>query len=88
MTASDSSGIYREIAEVIGVEATLLLHQHFKGQQITLPQKLFTRDYIVRQVENTQERSNLKMITSEFGYTERRLRQILKECGSGALKIT
>ena len=88
MTASDFSGIYREIAEVIGVEATLLLHQHFKGQQITLPQKLFTRDYIVRQIENTQERSNLKMIASEFGYTERRLRQILKECGSGALKIT
>ena len=65
MTASDFSGIYREIAEIIGVEATLLWHQHF-----------------------TQERSNLKMIASEFGYTERRLRQILKECGSGALKIT
>ncbi len=88
MTSSDFSGIYREIAEVIGIETTLLLHQHFKGQQITLPQKLFTRDYIVRQIENTQDHSNIKMVASEFGYTERRLRQILKERGSGALKIT
>lgn len=79
LTTSDFSGIYKDIAEVIGIEATILLHNHFKGQQITFPKKLFTTDYIVQQINITENDSNIKMVALEYGYTERRLRQILKE---------
>lgn len=76
LTATDLVGIYKEIAELIGVEATVILHENFRGQQITLPKKLYTKDYILRQVEGSE---NIKKIAVEFGYTERRLRQILME---------
>ena len=45
-TATDFAGIYKEIAEVIGIEATITLHDNFQGQQITLPKKLFAKDFI------------------------------------------
>jgi len=45
---ADLVGVYREIAEVIGVEATIMLHERFQGQQITLPKKtIYQRIYCI-----------------------------------------
>lgn len=79
LRTADLVGVYREIAEVIGIEATILLHERFQGQQITLPKKLYTKEYIISLVKKDESRSNVKYIASEFGYTERRLRQIIKD---------
>ncbi len=75
IVATDLVGIYKEIAELIGVEATVILHKNFGGQ-ITLPKKLFTKEYILRQV---QDEENIKKAAVQYGYTERRLRQMLNE---------
>lgn len=79
LSVTDFTGVYRDIAEIIGVDATIKLHKSFQGQQITFPKKLYSRDYIVAQVRGDANSSNIKSIASEFGYTERRLRQIMKE---------
>lgn len=79
ITPSDLTGVYREIAEVIGVEPTIALHSRFRGQQITLPKKLFTHDYILTKVKKGDGASKVKKVAAQYGYTERRLRQIMKE---------
>lgn len=79
LSINDFTGAYKEIAEVIGIEATINLHKHFQGQQITLPKKLYTKDYIVSKVRSNESGSNVRSVASEFGYTERRLRQIIKD---------
>ena len=79
VTPDDFAGVYKEIAEVIGVDATVLLHDSFKGQQINLPKKLYTKEYVVIQVENGNSPESIKKVAREFGYTERRLRQLIKE---------
>ncbi|MBE5866729.1 MAG: Mor transcription activator family protein [Lachnospiraceae bacterium] len=79
ISTSDFAGVYKDIADVVGIEATILLHRTFRGQQITFPKKLYTKDFIVAQIETTNNGTNVKKIASEFWYTERRLRQILKE---------
>ena len=63
IVATDLVGIYKEIAELIGVEATVILHKNFRGQQITLPKKLFTKEYILRQV---QDEENIKKSSALF----------------------
>lgn len=80
--SDDLAGIYRELADVIGIEATILLHENFKGQQINLPIKLYTKEYVAKQVKIRNGQVNIKEIAREYGYTERRLRQILKELGN------
>lgn len=79
VNASDLAGIYKDIAEVIGVDATLLLHEYLQGQQITFPKKLFSKTYILQQLENIHTNAQIKEIAMRYGYTERRIRQILKE---------
>lgn len=79
ITPSDFTGVYRDIAEVIGVESTIALHNSFQGQQITLPKKLFTHDYILTKIKKGDGATKVKKIAAQYGYTERRLRQIMKE---------
>lgn len=75
----DFAGVYKEIAEVIGVDATILLHNNFKGQQINLPKKLYTKEYVISQVGSNSSPDKIKATAREYGYTERRLRQMIKE---------
>ena len=35
ITPNDLAGDYACIAEIIGIENTILLHKHYRGQQIT-----------------------------------------------------
>ena len=76
---SDFAGVYRELASVIGNPAVIALHKVYNGQQITLPRKLYSREYVISQVKTTEKGSNVKRIDYEYGYTERRLRQIINE---------
>ena len=74
---NDLIGVYSEMAELIGLEAVTKIYIHFKGQQIAFPTRLYTKDYIVRQL-NTGEDQPMGKIATKYGYSERRLRQILK----------
>ena len=47
---TDFVSIYKDIAEVIGIEATMKLHDNFQGQQLVLPKKLYTKDFIVKSI--------------------------------------
>ena len=79
INASDLSGIYQDIAEVIGIEATLKLYENFKGLQITFPKKLYSTGYVRKQL--TCSEVDIKQLSKRLGYTERRLRQIKKQEG-------
>ena len=74
----DLIGIYSEMAQLIGAEAVTKIYVHFKGHQIAFPTRWYTKDYIVRQL-NRGERQPIKKMATRYGYSERRLRQMLKE---------
>lgn len=76
---SDLAGDYACIAEIIGIENTILLHKHYRGQQITLPQRLYSVDYVVKEVNRQLGSLTLSDLAKKYGYTERRLRQLIKE---------
>ena len=52
---TDFVSIYKDIAEVIGIEATMKLHDNFQGQQLVLPKKLYTKDFIVKSIKQKAE---------------------------------
>ena len=56
-----------------------LLHKHYRGQQITLPQRLYSVQYVVKEVERQLGTHSLSDLAKKYGYTERRLRQLIKE---------
>ena len=79
---TDVVSIYKDIAEVIGIEATMKLHDNFQGQQLVLPKKLYTKDFIVKSIKQKAERGeevNLRKTALQYGYTERWLRQMIND---------
>ena len=78
-TPNDLAGDYASIAEIIGIETTIPPHKHYCGQQITLPQRLYSVQYVVKEVERQLGTHSLSDLAKKYGYTERRLRQLIKE---------
>ena len=75
----DLNGAYNDIAELLGVEATMKLYDTFRGQQLTFPVHLFHKDFIARQITQAYDGSNAKQLATRFGYSEKWIRAIVKE---------
>ena len=69
------------IAEIIGMENAKLLYEHYRGQQITFPQRFYSKNYVALQATHELKKGNctLSQLAVKYGYTERRLRQLIKE---------
>lgn len=37
------SGVYKEMVEILGEEATLKIYENFRGQQVTFPMRLYSK---------------------------------------------
>lgn len=79
MKNSDLVPIYKEIADEIGVDNTIKIFNQFKGQQITFPQRLYTVDYVLAYIQEHRGKMTVRDIARKFGYSERRIRQLMKE---------
>lgn len=73
------NGIYNELAELIGIDAVLKIHSQYRGQQITFPVNLFSKDYIAMQIVSEYNGYNVKELATKFGYSEKWIRKILKD---------
>lgn len=69
--------IYRDLAELIGIEKTLIIYENMKGQQITLPKRLYAVDYVKKELSSRGTEKNIKELAKEFNYTERYMRKLL-----------
>ncbi len=69
--------IYKEIASVIGVENTVMFYASFKGQQISFPSRLFSKEYIRDCIIEEYDGTNIKKLSKKYGYSERWVREIL-----------
>lgn len=76
--SNDFVTVYKEMADAIGVDNMKKLYERFKGRQVTMPQRLYTPEYVTRYVREHYSGKNLKDLAGKFGYTERRIREFLK----------
>ena len=77
--SEDLNGVYNELANILDIETALMIYDMFRGQQITFPVQLFSRDYIFRQIRNEYDGHNVKNLATKYGYTEKWIRKILKD---------
>ena len=47
---SDLMPLYKEMAEIIGVEQTWKIYKHFKGQQVLFPQRIYNLEFVKKYV--------------------------------------
>ncbi len=73
------SGVYKELAELIGDAATLKIWKRFSGLNITFPQKLYSIDFRKGFIMENMEAMKPSEMAKALGLSERRIRQIVKE---------
>lgn len=77
MQTNDFADIYEEIAVEPGAETAVKIHKLFKGQQILFPQNLYKKEFIQNYIKQNYNGKNICELSKMFGYSDRRIRQIL-----------
>ena len=73
------SGIYRELAEILGDAATVKIWRRFSGLNITFPQKLYSKEFRKDYIKENMEEMKPGEMAKALGVSERRIRQIIME---------
>lgn len=79
MDAESFTGIYREIARALGVEAAVEMYNLFRGQQVIFPQRLYNQAFIVTYVKENYDGHNIRELSHMFNYSDRRIREIIRQ---------
>ena len=72
---------------ILQFEDILMMHQAYKGLQVTFPKRLYSKDYVRGKVISEYNGSNLKELSKRYRYSERRIRQMMRERGIAYKKI-
>lgn len=70
--------IYRDIADEIGIENTIIIYRMFHGTQISFPSRLFSKEYIHRAIIEEYNGKNVFQLAQKYNYSERSIWRILK----------
>ena len=73
------NAVYKEISEIIGLEATLKLYLRFKGQQVTFPVRLYNPHLIQQNVITEYDGSNIRELARKYDYSEKTIRRMIRD---------
>ena len=71
--------IYKEISEILGLEATLKIYLRFKGQQISFPVRLYNPHLIQQNVIKEYDGTNIADLAQKYDYSEKTIRRMIKD---------
>lgn len=69
--------VYSELAELVGYENMQKIHNEYRGQQITFPVELYSREYIHNMIRKEFNGQNVNELAIKYGYNERSIRRIV-----------
>ena len=71
--------IYKEIGNVLGLDAAITIYQMYKGQQITFPVHLFNTKRIQKSVIKEFDGTNVRELAKKYGYSEKTVRRMIRD---------
>lgn len=73
------SGVYKEMIEILGEEATLKIYENFRGQQVTFPMRLHSKEYVEQYIMKNYNGKNIREISRKVGYTCNWVQQVINK---------
>ena len=67
VTSEDLAGVYKEVAETVGVENAYKIYSHFKGLQLMFPLKFYSKEYIMQQICSEYNGKNVQALARKYG---------------------
>ena len=71
--------VYKEISEIIGLDATLKIYLRFKGQQVNFPVRLYNPHLIQKNVIKEFDGTNISELAQKYDYSERTIRRMIRD---------
>lgn len=71
--------VYKEISEIIGLDATLKIYLRFKGQQVSFPVRLYNPHLIQQNVIKEYDGTNVKELAKKYDYSEKTIRRMIRD---------
>ncbi len=71
--------VYKEISEIIGLDATLKIYLRFKGQQVNFPVRLYNPHLIQQNVIKEFDGTNITELAQKYDYSERTIRRMIRD---------
>lgn len=75
---SDLNEVYREIADEIGIENTIVIYNLFRGTQVSFPNRFFTKEYTYKAIIKEYNGKNAFQLAQKYNYSERSIWRIIK----------
>lgn len=75
--SNDFNGIYADMYEQLGEELVREIYKHYRGQQVTFPMRIYSKEYIIRYISEKYDGNNLKEVARELGYSERWVKTLI-----------
>ena len=75
----DLNDIYRNIAEEIGFENTVIVYNMFRGTQVSVPTRMLSKEYIYKSIVEEYNGDNVSQLAKKYNYTERTVWRIIKQ---------
>ena len=73
------NNIYKEISELVGLDATLKIYLRFKGQQVTFPVRLYNPQMIQQSVIKEYDGTNIAELAQKYDYSEKTIRRMIRD---------
>lgn len=72
------NNIYKEISELVGLDATLKIYLRFKGQQVSFPVRLYNHQMIQQSVIKEYDGTNIAELARKYDYSEKSIRRMIR----------
>ena len=72
------NNIYKELSELIGLDATLKIYLRFKGQQVSFPVRLYNPQMIQQSVIKEYDGTNISELARKYDYSEKSIRRMIR----------
>ncbi len=73
------SGVYKEMAELLGDAAAIKIWKRFSGLNISFPQRLYSKEYTKQFIMENMKTMSSHDLARNVNLSERRVRQIINE---------
>ena len=70
---------YKKLADLLGDDLMMKFYQEFRGTQLSLPMKLYDREGAAKAVRQHYPEMTVKELADTYGYTQRWVKQELKQ---------
>ncbi|MGY5270118.1 Mor transcription activator family protein [Lactiplantibacillus plantarum] len=70
--------MYKEFAELIGVEAMIKIFEYYRGSQLLLPAHLYDRIAVRTQILKQYDGQNEAKLVRKYGYSQRWVAEVIK----------